>query len=77
MNLNDLLTLVKELTEPEVSEQVIKIIEGAADAYVGPLCRVIAGSCDQLYKELKAVGFNHEDTMSIVVALANKGKGGS
>jgi len=75
MNLNELLTFVKQITEPKVSEQVIKVIEDAAEIYVGPLCKVIAGSCDQLYKELKKVGFSHEDCMRIVVALANKGNG--
>ena len=76
MNLNELLTFIKQITEPEISAQVIKIVDEAADVYVDPLCKVFAKSTYNMYCELKQY-FTPDDARRILVAMISKGKGGS
>jgi hypothetical protein len=76
MNLNELLTFIKQITEPEIAEQVLKIVDDAADVYVDPLCKVFARSTSKMYLELNKY-FPHEDAMRILVAMVGKGKGGN
>jgi len=77
MNLNELLMFVKQMTEPEVSEQVLEIVQSGFNVYIEPLCETIAKSCEIMHRSLMAQGFTRSEAMEIVVAFANKGKGGS
>lgn len=76
MNLNELLTFIKQIIEPEVAEQVLQIVQDGADTYVEPMCKVVAKSCATMHYELTRQGFSGDDATKIVVAMAGKGKGG-
>lgn len=76
MNLNELLIFVKQICEPEVSEQVLEICDDAAAVYVEPLCKIIAESCDTMHTELKKRGFSNDQAMEILVAMVGKRGGG-